>query len=52
MNNLAYYPAANVGWPDGKLYGRRFDLGQFAWLTACSRFVTYTSPATSPVIRL
>jgi peptide/nickel transport system substrate-binding protein len=33
--NLAYYEAAD--WfadpPDGKLYSRRFDLGQYAWLT-------------------
>ena len=33
--NLNYFPASE--WfadpPDGKLFGRRFDLGQFAWLT-------------------
>lgn len=33
--NLNYYPASE--WfadpPEGKLFGRRFDLGQFAWLT-------------------
>ncbi|HLE04424.1 MAG TPA: peptide ABC transporter substrate-binding protein [Anaerolineales bacterium] len=33
--NLNYFPASE--WfadpPDGKLFGRRYDLGQFAWLT-------------------
>jgi peptide/nickel transport system substrate-binding protein len=34
--NLEYHPASE--WfsdgPEGKLFGRRFDLGQFAWLTS------------------
>ncbi len=33
--NLNYYPASEwfADGPDGKLFGRRYDLGQFAWLT-------------------
>lgn len=33
--NLGYYPASEwfASGPDGKLYGRLYDLGQFAWLT-------------------
>ncbi len=33
--NLSYYPASEwfASGPDGKLYGRLYDLGQFAWLT-------------------
>ncbi len=33
--NLSYYPASQwfAAGPDGKLYGRLYDLGQFAWLT-------------------
>ena len=33
--NITLYPAAEwfADGPDGKLFGRRFDLGQFAWLT-------------------
>jgi peptide/nickel transport system substrate-binding protein len=32
---LQYYPASEwfADGPEGKLFGRRFDLGQFAWLT-------------------
>jgi peptide/nickel transport system substrate-binding protein len=32
---LTYYPANDwfADGPDGKLFGRRFDLGEFAWLT-------------------
>jgi peptide/nickel transport system substrate-binding protein len=32
---LNYYPSSEwfADWPDGKLFGRNFDLGQFAWLT-------------------
>jgi peptide/nickel transport system substrate-binding protein len=33
--NLNYYPSSDwfADWPDGKLFGRQFDLGEFAWLT-------------------
>jgi len=33
--NLSYYPASQwfAAGPDGKLYGRLYDLGEFAWLT-------------------
>jgi peptide/nickel transport system substrate-binding protein len=33
--NLTYYPASQwfAAGPDGKLYGRLYDLGEFAWLT-------------------
>jgi peptide/nickel transport system substrate-binding protein len=33
--NLEYFPAAEyfADAPDGMLFGRRFDIGQFAWLT-------------------
>jgi peptide/nickel transport system substrate-binding protein len=32
---LNYYPSSDwfADWPDGKLFGRNFDLGEFAWLT-------------------
>jgi peptide/nickel transport system substrate-binding protein len=48
--NLAYFEAAD--WfadpPEGKLFGRRFDLGQFAWLTGvdppCNLFVSDQIP--------
>jgi len=48
--DLAYYPAAEwfAEGPDGKLFGRRFDLGQFAWLTgvqpACNLFMSDQIP--------
>jgi peptide/nickel transport system substrate-binding protein len=48
--NLAYYPAAEwfADGPEGKLLGRRFDLGQFAWLTgvtpACDLFTSEQIP--------
>jgi peptide/nickel transport system substrate-binding protein len=44
--NLNYYPASEwfADGPDGKLFGRRTDLGQFAWLTgvepACSLYLS------------
>jgi peptide/nickel transport system substrate-binding protein len=36
--NLNYYPAAEwfANPPEGILFGRRFDLGQYAWLTGVS----------------
>lgn len=48
--NLGYYPAGEwfADGPDGKLFGRRFDLGQFAWLTGveppCDLFASYNTP--------
>jgi peptide/nickel transport system substrate-binding protein len=37
--------------PDGKLFGRRFDLGQFAWLTGvqppCDLYITEQTPGLS-----
>jgi len=48
--NLKYYPASEwfADGPDGKLFGRRFDLGQFAWLTgvepACDLYTTENIP--------
>ncbi len=48
--NLTYYPAAEwfADGPDGKLYGRRFDIGQFAWLTGvqppCDLYLTEQIP--------
>jgi peptide/nickel transport system substrate-binding protein len=48
--NLSYYPASEwfASGPDGILFGRRFDLGQFAWLTgvqpACDLFITSQIP--------
>jgi peptide/nickel transport system substrate-binding protein len=48
--NLAYYPASEwfAEGPDGILFGRKFDLGQFAWLTgvqpACDLFITAAIP--------
>ena len=48
--NLAYYPASEwfAEGPDGKLFGRRFDLSQFAWLTGaeppCDLFTTENIP--------
>ncbi len=44
--NLTYYPAGEwfADGPDGKLFGRRFDIGQFAWLTGvqppCDLWIT------------
>jgi peptide/nickel transport system substrate-binding protein len=48
--NLNYYPASEwfADGPDGKLFGRRFDLGQFAWLTgvepSCGLYLTENIP--------
>jgi peptide/nickel transport system substrate-binding protein len=48
--NLNYYPASEwfADGPDGKLFGRRTDLGQFAWLTgvqpACDLWTTNNIP--------
>jgi peptide/nickel transport system substrate-binding protein len=48
--NLNYYPASEwfADGPDGKLFGRRTDLGQFAWLTgvqpACDLWITNAIP--------
>ena len=48
--NLVYYPASEwfADGPDGKLLGRKFDLGQFAWLTgvrpACELFMSDQIP--------
>jgi peptide/nickel transport system substrate-binding protein len=48
--NLGYYPASEwfADGPDGKLFGRKYDLGQFAWLTgvepSCSLFITSNIP--------
>jgi peptide/nickel transport system substrate-binding protein len=48
--NLEYYPASEwfADGPDGNLFGRRTDLGQFAWLTgvqpACDLYITTNIP--------
>jgi peptide/nickel transport system substrate-binding protein len=48
--NLNYYPASEwfADGPDGKLFGRKFDLGQFAWLTgvqpACDLYISDAIP--------
>lgn len=48
--NITLYPAAEwfADGPDGKLFGRRFDLGEFAWLTgvqpACELYKTDQVP--------
>jgi len=48
--NLAYYPSSEwfADGPDGKLFGRRTDLGVFAWLTgvepACDLYTTENIP--------
>jgi peptide/nickel transport system substrate-binding protein len=48
--DLGYYPASEwfADGPDGKLFGRKYDLGQFAWLTgvqpACDLFITSQIP--------
>jgi peptide/nickel transport system substrate-binding protein len=50
---LNYFPASEwfADGPDGKLFGRRFDLGQFAWLTgvepSCDLFIS--QEVTGPV---
>jgi len=49
--NLNYYPAGEwfADGPDGKLFGRLFDLGEFAWLTGveppCDLYITDQVPA-------
>ena len=51
--NIQLYPAAEwfAEGPDGKLFGRRFDLGEFAWLTGvdppCDLYLS--SEVTGPV---
>jgi peptide/nickel transport system substrate-binding protein len=48
--NLEYYPASEwfADGPDGALFGRRTDLGQFAWLTgvepSCNLYQTENIP--------
>jgi peptide/nickel transport system substrate-binding protein len=48
--NLGYYPASEwfADGPDGRLFGRAYDLGQFAWLTgmqpSCDLYVTSNIP--------
>ena len=48
--NLEYYPASEwfADGPDGPLFGRKFDLGQFAWLTgvepSCDLYLTEAIP--------
>ncbi len=48
--NLNYYPAGEwfADGPDGKLFGRLFDLGEFAWLTGveppCDLYITDQVP--------
>jgi peptide/nickel transport system substrate-binding protein len=48
--NLGYYPASEwfADGPDGRLFGRAYDLGQFAWLTgvlpACNLYTTSNIP--------
>jgi peptide/nickel transport system substrate-binding protein len=47
---LTYYPSGEwfADWPDGPLFGRNFDLGQFAWLTGveppCSLYMSEFTP--------
>jgi peptide/nickel transport system substrate-binding protein len=49
--NLEYYPAGEwfADGPEGPLFGRHFDLGQFAWLTgvqpACDLWLTAQIPS-------
>jgi peptide/nickel transport system substrate-binding protein len=49
--NLEYYPSAEwfADGPEGPLFGRRFDLGQFAWLTGvqppCDLYLTTQIPS-------
>jgi peptide/nickel transport system substrate-binding protein len=49
--NLEYYPASEwfADGPEGPLFGRRFELGQFAWLTgvqpACDLYLTTQIPS-------
>jgi peptide/nickel transport system substrate-binding protein len=48
--NLEYYPPSEwfADGPDGQLFGRRHDLGQFAWLTgvepSCGLYLTENIP--------
>jgi peptide/nickel transport system substrate-binding protein len=48
--NVTLYPASEwfTDGPDGKLFGRRFDLGEFAWLTSaeppCDLFTSNNVP--------
>jgi len=48
--DLGYFPASEwfADGPDGKLFGRAYDLGQFAWLTgvqpSCDLFITVGIP--------
>jgi peptide/nickel transport system substrate-binding protein len=48
--NITLYPAAEwfADGPDGKLFGRRFDLGEFAWLTgvqpSCELYLSSLTP--------
>ena len=51
--NLAYYEASEwfADAPASKLYGRRFDLGQYAWLTgvqpSCNLYLSDQTPGPS-----
>jgi len=48
--NIQLYPASEwfADGPDGKLFGRRFDLGEFAWLTGvqppCDLYLSTQTP--------
>ncbi len=48
--DLGYIPASEFFWdgPDGVLFGRKFDVGQFAWLTGalppCDLFISSQTP--------
>jgi len=54
--NLEYYPASEwfADGPDGDLFGRRTDLGQFAWLTgvepSCDLYLTEAIPGPEDAI--
>lgn len=54
--DVGYYPASEwfADGPDGKLFGRRHDLGQFAWLTgvqpACDLFLSSLIPGNPDIM--
>ena len=54
--DLGYFPASELfaDGPDGKLFGRAYDLGQFAWLTgvdpACNLFITSQIPGDPTIL--
>ena len=54
--DLGYFPASEwfADGPEGKLFGRAYDLGQFAWLTgvepSCNLFITSQIPGDPTIL--